>query len=90
MNFHWNGIHREIYSQVRLQKVKKSNRIFKVCNMQSENTSHLLYDCAESSVVWRNIVIILRNITRENIILFFIITIEDVLFGLYKDEHAKY
>ena len=81
MNFHWKVIHRAIYSETRLQKMKRSNNICKLCGIQPQNPRHLLYECSKVSGVWRAIENMQSDIIKENIK----ITLEYVIFGLYKD-----
>ena len=85
MNFHWKIIHRAVYSEIRIQKIKRSNDICKLRSIQPNNLRHLLYECSKVSGVWWTIENMLSDIIKETINS----TLEDVIFGLYKDEERK-
>ena len=51
MTFHWKIIYKASYSETRLQKMKQSNSICKLCGIQPENVMHLLYECSKVSAV---------------------------------------
>ena len=73
MNFHWNIIHRAVYSETRLQKMKISNSIIcKVFGLQPEHLMYLLYTRSKASEVCN----ILSGIVKETIN----ITLEGVIF----------
>ena len=51
-DFNWKCVHRSIYSELRLEKMRRSNGICKLCNVKTESLCHLLYFCDHVYPIW--------------------------------------
>ena len=60
-DFHWKVLHREIFCETKLKKMKKSNGICKLCNQYEEDIAHLIQLCPVIENVWAMIETYLMN-----------------------------
>ena len=79
LNFHWKTIHRAIYTESRLQKMKQSDGVCKLCNSDTETIIHLIFECKLVNDLWKKVEALVQNIFNLNIKF----TEKDVLFGMY-------
>ena len=85
-DFHWKVIHRAVYTESRLHHMGRSNGICKICELESEDISHLLFNCSEINAVWNSIEDKIFAITEKDIHIDF----EKVLFGEYTETADKH
>ena len=52
-DFNWKLFHGHVFTEVRLQKMKFSDGICKMCNSQVENIVHLLISCTGLKDIWK-------------------------------------
>ena len=76
-NFHWKCIHRDVFTESRLKKMKKSNGKCTVCTIDNENIPHLLYECPIIKPIWTKIEQLMYNLTGENVN----INVQSILFS---------
>ena len=80
---HWKLLHGAVYTEKKLQKMKKSNGICKICKTQIEDEIHLFVNCLKIDGFWRNVRSFIQNVTGTNID----ITMSDIIFGYaFKEE----
>ena len=58
--FHYKCIHRAIYTECRLKKMKKSDGCCVVCKKADESTCHMFYDCENIVEFWNNLEIFIH------------------------------
>ena len=81
-DFHWKVFHRAVYSEMRLNRMGKSNGVCRICNTHNEDLCHLVYFCQKINQVWEKIEQKLENILDTIITL----DIETVILGSNSNE----
>lgn len=80
-NFHWNVLHRAIYSEKRLQLMNKSDGVCKTCNATDETIIHLISECSHILPIWESIQHVVEIITTHSLSF----SIKHKVFGLEKE-----
>ena len=52
IDFNWRILHGQVNTETRLAKMKFSNGICRLCNIDLENLDHLLFDCEHVKQLW--------------------------------------
>ena len=76
-DFHWKVFHRAVYSEMRLNRMGRSNGVCKICSAHEEDICHLVYFCEKINAVWEKVEQKLENILDTIITL----DIETVILG---------
>jgi hypothetical protein len=84
--FYWKVLHRSIFTETRLLRMRKSDGICKLCNLDPETIIHLLYSCTKIHRTWYYIEQEISKITNTNVLL----NERDIIFGLDKNENPKH
>ena len=58
IDFHWKIIQRAIYSESRLQKMKRSDGKCILCKNEIETICHLLFECDKIAPLWKIYIIL--------------------------------
>jgi len=75
--FHWKCIHRAVYTECRLKKMKKSNGLCKICHVNEETTCHMLFECHSIRKYWNY----LSEICSEILNITYNFDVQQVLFN---------
>ena len=82
IDFHWKSLHRAIYTENRLSKMKRSNGLCKLCLTHTETLCHLLSECKIAYSVWRNVEKLLNHLTGYSLDL----NKYNIIFGVKEDK----
>ena len=86
IDFHWKTIHRSIYTEARLAKMKKSNGKCTICKETVETTIHLLHECSIIREIWTKIEKLIQNILGIKVYL----DAKIVIFGVTHDDEPAF
>ena len=82
LDFHWKVLHHSIYSEVRLNKMNKSNGKCKLCIEKDETLCHLFYECKHVKPVWQLLQTQILNFFESDILL----NAEHVILGITSNQ----
>ena len=68
LDFNWRIFHGHINTEIRLEKMRLSDGICKLCNIEKENVDHLLVQCKKSASVWHKIQQLVNTIGESDAI----------------------